>query len=106
MARLVERFGPCAMPLRRVPGGHFAALARSILYQQLAGRAAFAIHGRFLALFEEATPTAEAVVAIKDGALRGPACRDRRRRRSATWPSAWPTAVCASTTSPACPTRP
>jgi DNA-3-methyladenine glycosylase II len=37
----------------------------------MAGRAALAIHGRFLALFEEATPTAEAVVAIRDGALRG-----------------------------------
>jgi DNA-3-methyladenine glycosylase II len=70
MARLVGRFGPCAMPLRRVPGGHFAALARSILYQQLAGRAASAIHGRFLALFEDGTPTPDAVVGMPDGVLR------------------------------------
>jgi len=30
--------------------GHFAALAESILHQQLAGAAARAIHGRFVAL--------------------------------------------------------
>src|SRR5436853_993153 len=70
MTKLVVRYGPCAAPLRRLPGGHFAALARSILYQQLAGRAAFAIHARFSALFEEGTPTAEAVAALPEAALR------------------------------------
>jgi 3-methyladenine DNA glycosylase/8-oxoguanine DNA glycosylase len=70
MARLVGRFGPSAMPLRPVPGGHFAALARSILHQQLAGRAASAIHGRFLALFEDGTPTPEEVVGMADAVLR------------------------------------
>ena len=46
---LIERYGP--PPLRpRVPvSRRFDALARSILYQQLAGRAASAIHGRFVA---------------------------------------------------------
>ena len=45
--------------LRRKGDGrtHFAALARSICYQQLAGRAAAAIHGRFAALYDgEPTP--------------------------------------------------
>jgi DNA-3-methyladenine glycosylase II len=70
MARLVERHGPAAVPVRRAPGGHFGALARAILYQQLAGRAAASIHGRFAALFEDGTPTPEAVVAIPDDALR------------------------------------
>jgi DNA-3-methyladenine glycosylase II len=70
MARLVERFGPVALPVRRVPGGHFSALARSIVYQQLAGRAASAIHGRFTALFEDGTPTPEAVVTMPDDVLR------------------------------------
>jgi DNA-3-methyladenine glycosylase II len=70
MARLVERFGPVTLPARRVAGGHFAALARSIVYQQLAGRAAAAIHGRFAALFEDGTPTPEAVVAMPDDVLR------------------------------------
>src|SRR5258706_11668906 len=70
MKALVRKHGPCEIPLRKIPGGHFGALARSISYQQLAGKAAFAIHSRFVALFEDATPTAEAVVAMKDEQLR------------------------------------
>src|SRR5205814_10498389 len=31
---------------------HFGALVRSIVFQQLAGKAAMAIHGRFVALFD------------------------------------------------------
>src|SRR5207248_8752806 len=36
----------------RRQGDYFNALVRAIVYQQLAGRAAAAIHGRFLAVFE------------------------------------------------------
>ncbi|HLW49165.1 MAG TPA: DNA-3-methyladenine glycosylase 2 family protein [bacterium] len=50
MARLMRRLGPFRLPRRS--GGHFAALAESILYQQLAGAAARAIHQRFVALFD------------------------------------------------------
>lgn len=46
MATLVEAAGP--MRLRKPFDTHFAALVRSILYQQLAGAAAAAIHGRLL----------------------------------------------------------
>jgi 3-methyladenine DNA glycosylase/8-oxoguanine DNA glycosylase len=44
----------------RVPDGdYFNTLARAVVYQQLAGRAAAAIHGRFLALYKgHATPEA------------------------------------------------
>ena len=70
MARLVERFGPAALPVRRAAGGYFGALAAAIVYQQLAGRAAAAIHGRFAALFADGTPTPEAVVATPDPVLR------------------------------------
>jgi len=49
---------------------HFAQLARMICYQQLAGRAAAAIHGRFEALFE-GPPTPEAVLALPIETLRG-----------------------------------
>jgi 3-methyladenine DNA glycosylase/8-oxoguanine DNA glycosylase len=46
----------------RPPGpDHFNALARAIVYQQLAGRAATAIHGRFVALYH-GHPTAAAVL--------------------------------------------
>ena len=70
MAALIARVGPCTLARRRVAGGFFAALARSILYQQLAGRAAAVIHGRFVALFA-GRPTPEAVLATDDEALRG-----------------------------------
>src|SRR6476646_7900970 len=48
---------------------HFAELARSICYQQLAGRAAAAIHGRFAALFD-GPPTPEAVLRLSMEQLR------------------------------------
>jgi 3-methyladenine DNA glycosylase/8-oxoguanine DNA glycosylase len=50
---------------------HFAELARMIVYQQLAGKAAAAIHGRFAALFEDEEPTPEAVLATPMAKLRG-----------------------------------
>jgi 3-methyladenine DNA glycosylase/8-oxoguanine DNA glycosylase len=50
MAKLIARTAPFRLP--RPDSPHFAALAESILYQQLAGAAAAAIHGRFVALFD------------------------------------------------------
>src|SRR4051812_29230057 len=68
MASLVERVGPCRIPKRNMTP--FEALARSIVYQQLAGKAAAAIYGRFRALVSgELTP--EAVLALPEEALRG-----------------------------------
>ena len=68
MAALMERTGRFRLP--RPTSDHFAALAESILYQQLAGAAAAAIHGRFVALFDgELTP--EAVLAVPEQRLRG-----------------------------------
>ena len=48
---LIERYGPYT-PRRSANPDVFGALARSIIYQQLAGKAASSIHSRFLALFE------------------------------------------------------
>jgi DNA-3-methyladenine glycosylase II len=54
----------------RNPDGPFGALARSIVFQQLAGKAAAAIHGRFRALVDgDLTP--EAVLALREKRLRG-----------------------------------
>jgi 3-methyladenine DNA glycosylase/8-oxoguanine DNA glycosylase len=50
---------------------YFAELARAICYQQLAGRAAATIHGRFVALFDGGVPNVPAVLAISEDALRG-----------------------------------
>jgi DNA-3-methyladenine glycosylase II len=71
MARLVERHGPSVLAPRRLEGGHFGSLAGAILFQQLAQKAAAAIHGRFLALFDGAFPSPQAVVAMPEATLRG-----------------------------------
>ena len=70
MARAIAAFGPCRLVRGRVAGGAFGALARSICFQQLAGAAASAIHGRFAALFD-GRPTPAAVAATADDVLRG-----------------------------------
>ena len=56
--------------LARPTTGHFEALAESILYQQLAGAAAAAIHRRFVALFD-GNLTPEAVLSLPEERLRG-----------------------------------
>ncbi|MDT4953267.1 MAG: DNA-3-methyladenine glycosylase [Acidobacteriota bacterium] len=50
LARLIERAGPFNMAIRRMHNP-FEALARNIVYQQLHGNAAAAIHQRVLSLF-------------------------------------------------------
>lgn len=54
----------------RRQGDYFNALVRAIVYQQLATRAAAAIHGRFLALFG-GEPQPAAILALADEPLRG-----------------------------------
>jgi DNA-3-methyladenine glycosylase II len=55
IARLLEEAGPPSFP--KAAESHFAALARSVVYQQLAGPAARAIHGRLVeAVAGEMTP--------------------------------------------------
>jgi DNA-3-methyladenine glycosylase II len=67
VAELVARAGP---PRLGPPSAtHFAALVRSVLYQQLAGAAAAAIHARLIvALDGEVTPTR--LAALSDETLR------------------------------------
>jgi DNA-3-methyladenine glycosylase II len=67
MAALIKRAGP--MSFRGPSDDSFAALVRSIMYQQLAGAAATAIHGRFLKLFADGLSPA-AVLALPEGAMR------------------------------------
>jgi DNA-3-methyladenine glycosylase II len=67
MHRLVAQAGP---PKVRPPSEtHFEALARAIVYQQLAGPAAAAIHGRLIAaLGDEVTP--KRLLSLPAGTLR------------------------------------
>jgi DNA-3-methyladenine glycosylase II len=67
IARLLEETGPPRF--RRPMETHFAALVRAITYQQLAGAAASAIHGRLvMALDSDVTP--EGLIGLSDQTLR------------------------------------
>lgn len=68
LARLVALAGPFR-PGRPDPDGHFGALVRAIVFQQLAGNAAAAIHRRLRALVDGPL-TPEAVLALPLEAMR------------------------------------
>jgi 3-methyladenine DNA glycosylase/8-oxoguanine DNA glycosylase len=69
IAGLVDAHGPCRLGTRPTANARFTSLARSIVFQQLAGAAASTIWGRFLAAAGEPL-TPEAVLALPDEALR------------------------------------
>jgi 3-methyladenine DNA glycosylase/8-oxoguanine DNA glycosylase len=69
LAALITQVGPCTIEIPH----HFSiffSLARSIVYQQLAGAAASAILGRVEALFPKGRMTPRNLLAIEDVALR------------------------------------
>lgn len=69
MADLIERVGPIRLRRRRITT--FQALARAVVHQQLSGRAANTILGRFMALFRDGCfPSPEDVVVAPLEALR------------------------------------
>jgi len=70
LGRLIDRVGPCrfAVHKRATP---FAALAQSITYQQLNGKAAGTIFGRFVAIYRpKRFPTPDALLETPDTTLR------------------------------------
>ena len=67
LARLVAEAGPPR--LGRPHDSHFAALVRSVLYQQLAGAAAAAIHGRLVAALGGSVEP-EALLALEPAEMR------------------------------------
>lgn len=72
MRRLIARIGPCRLQLRTTPS-IFAALAESIVYQQLHGKAAATIFARVRALFPRARGalTAAQILSASEADLRG-----------------------------------
>jgi 3-methyladenine DNA glycosylase/8-oxoguanine DNA glycosylase len=70
LSALIEQVGPCTM---QIPHDFsiFYALARSIVYQQLAGSAASAILARVEALFPKGRMTPANLLAMDDDVLRG-----------------------------------
>lgn len=69
MARVMESVGPYR-PADRTSGSHFFSLIRAIVYQQLSGKAASTIFGRFLKLFPNEDPTPDRLLALTDEQLR------------------------------------
>ncbi|HEY5252282.1 MAG TPA: hypothetical protein VIJ09_11500 [Acidimicrobiales bacterium] len=70
LSSLIERYGPPRLGGRKPAGTRFAVLASAICYQQLAGKAASTIHGRFVvAVGGEVTPAT--VLATPTELLRG-----------------------------------
>src|SRR3989442_8822066 len=67
LAGLIAAGGP--IRIGRRTGSHFAGLVEAIVYQQLAGAAARAIHGRLVAALDNDVEP-EALLALSDEALR------------------------------------
>jgi DNA-3-methyladenine glycosylase II len=70
LAAVIARVGPCRFE-PRAEGTHFEAVARAIVYQQLSGKAAGTIHGRFHALYGGRAPEPDELLATPDDRLRG-----------------------------------
>lgn len=77
LGRWIAQAGPCSLTRER-GGTHFAAVARSIIYQQLSGKAAGTIHARFEALFDGRSPEAREVLKVKHATLRGIGLSERK----------------------------
>jgi 3-methyladenine DNA glycosylase/8-oxoguanine DNA glycosylase len=69
LAGVIEAVGPCRIRVN-AEGSHFQALTRSIVFQQLSGKAAATILSRVTALFRDGVATPEAVQATTDEQLR------------------------------------
>jgi DNA-3-methyladenine glycosylase II len=69
LAGVIDRVGPCRLEPRQ-EGTHFDALVRSIVYQQLSGKAASTILGRVHALYGDRSPTPAELLATPDETLR------------------------------------
>jgi DNA-3-methyladenine glycosylase II len=69
LAEVIERVGPCRLEPRS-EGTHFDALVRSIVYQQLSGKAASTILGRVNALYGNRSPLPSELLATPDETLR------------------------------------
>lgn len=72
LAPFIKKFGPPELARHHKDSPSvFEALLRSIVYQQLSGHAARAIHARVLALFPKNNPTPEALLKLSAKKLRG-----------------------------------
>ncbi len=71
LANVIDQVGACTLEQEQQTGDLLSGLCESILYQQLSGKAAATIHRRFLALYPDKPPTAQAILGTPDDAMRG-----------------------------------
>jgi 3-methyladenine DNA glycosylase/8-oxoguanine DNA glycosylase len=70
LAAVIDAVGPCTFaPSEHL--AHFTAVSRSIVFQQLSGKAASTIYARFAALFPDETPVAGRLLDLSEEQLRG-----------------------------------
>jgi len=67
LRKIIDVCGPCTLARKQ---GHFAALCRAIIGQQLAVAAAATIHKRFQKLFPNSRPTPENMLVIREPLFR------------------------------------
>jgi DNA-3-methyladenine glycosylase II len=70
LAGVIQRVGAFRLA-RTAEGTHFDAVCRSIVYQQLSGKAAATIHSRLLGLFGGRSPLPHELASTPDDHLRG-----------------------------------
>lgn len=72
LATVIDHIGGCTLYEGQQTGDLLSALVRAILYQQLSGKAAAAIHGRFLQLYPDRPfPSPDDILKTSDELLRG-----------------------------------
>jgi len=71
LANVIDQVGPCTLEQEQQTGDLLSGLCKSILYQQLSGKAAATIHRRFLALYPDKPPTAQTILGTPDDMMRG-----------------------------------
>ena len=69
LGRIISDVGPCGLEVRS-NRSVFEYLCRSIVYQQLSGKAAGTIHGRLLDLFKRRRGRAETLLCLPEAQLR------------------------------------
>ena len=67
---IIEKYPLPTLDWERRPKNIFESLVRSIIFQQLSGKAASTIHGRLLALFPSNKPTPELLLGVSPADLR------------------------------------
>lgn len=77
LGEIIRRVGPCKLAMN-TDGSHFAHVMRSIVYQQLSGKAAATIFGRVVALYPSQLLTPAVVMKTPHATLRAAGLSDRK----------------------------